>query len=600
MPENNPFGDLVPQQQPPGSAFGDLVPTAQTPPSSFMDGVEAFNRSFGRMAEGTLSKFAEFTGLTRATQAIDTVNKQEEQSLSEAKIRSPIATMAGGITGDVASSIAYGAVGAAAGSGIGMAASKVPAVAQIGSDIVSGAQAIPKVVRGMAGLAGASGALGYLNYADSEEKRIANATNSALVGGALYGVGSAVNAGIKAVAPKEGVSGFLTKVLNPKQAATQDLAHRVNVDEIATGQPGLLSQAAKSAERQGVPVTPGQLMQHEQLRGGGNTRNAEMAMRVAEADKPLVAAVSNEQLSKVSAGVKKSLDDLVPGGLEKAVATKNQLYSELDTELFATPSESSNKVIDLIKGNSILSSHLDDINTSSLKSLPDNSFVKVDALKKTIDDKLWNDSNPFMDPAKKMPHYERADLMQARDDLLGTLKAYDNNPKYVQARQLSQQITTQEKYLDVLNKKTGNQTLEDTYSALFNSKKKQEVFLKDVESVGGNVQDVKDFMNLSGMLSKSPLVKKIGEQSLDSPDIMIKGRSEGIVQSIVNKVFLSRYDKAYLDLTLGGARTRDAIKSILAPKTADGKISAFLQVLKEQSVAGTERAGAVAGGGYLQ
>jgi hypothetical protein len=247
-------------------------------------------------------------------------------------------------------------------------------------------------------------------------------------------------------------------------------------------------------------------------------------------------------------------------------------------------------ILSTIKDNPILSAHLDDINTSSLKNLPDNSFVKVDALKKSLDEKLWNDSNPFVDPTKKMPFYERNDLKAARDDLLDSLKVYDNNPKYVQARELSQQITAQGKYLEILNKKVpganqgGKLSIEDTYNALFNNEQKQAAFLRDVKATGGNVQDVKDFMTLSGQVSKSPLVKQIGRQPGDNPDVMLAGRVAKIVQTWTAKTFLERYDKAYLALTLGGEHTRDIIKNILQPKTLSEKMGKYVQFINDYVV----------------
>jgi len=617
MPNNNPFSDLMPaaapaQQQ--SSAFGDLVPNADNSAGmfnqTFMDGIEAFNRSFGKKAEGALQMFAQATGLASFEKRVDDVNAQKNQSLEEAKSRSPVATAIGGITGDVASSVAYGALGAATGMGI---AAKVPAVALAASDVASGAQVLPGVVRGAAGMAAASGGLGYLDYAPTQAEHLDNAKGSALLGAGMYGAASALSVPLKALAPKEGVSGFLTKVMNPKKAAVQDMAHRVNVDEVATGQSGMLSSAAAAAERQGVPITPGQLMQHEQLKGGGNTRNAEKAMRITEEQKLAVAEVSNEQLSKISAGVKQSLDDMVPGGTENAIATKNKLYAELDNEVFANPKDASKSaatltqsspVVDTIVSNPILKSHLDDINKSSLGKLPDNSFVKVDALKKSIDEKLWRDSNPFIDPAKQMSFYERDDLISAKKELLDSLKAYDSNPKYVQARQLSQQITAQGKYLEILQKKApeGKMSIDDTYNALFNSEVKRKAFLKDVEATGGNVADVKDFMELSSQVSKSPLIKKIGEQASDTPDTVLAGGLARIAQNFVSKTFLSRYDQAYVNLTLGGAKSRDAIKAVLSPKSQEGKIEAFLKVLQAESAKGVGRAAAVAGGesGYLQ
>lgn len=627
MPSNNPFDD-IPEvaagntSQP--TAGNTSSPTAANPFDSLpsvnksagmfnqttMDGVEAFNRSFGRMAEGTLKLFASATGMTGFEQNIDAENQRKEQSLAEAKSRSPYATLAGGVTGNVASTVAYGAMGAGAGMGI---AAKVPAVATAAADISSGSQVLPGVVRGAVNMAGTSAGLSYLNYADTQDERLTNAKNSALLGAGMYGAAHAVAVPLKALTPKEGVSGFLTKVFAPKKAAIQDMAHRVNVDEVATGQPGMLSSAAKAAERQGVPMTPGQLMQHGQLKGGGNTRNAERAMRITEEQKMAVAKISNEQLSKVSAGVKKSLDDMVPGGTENAIATKNKLYAELDNEVFANPKDASKSaamltqsspVVDTIKSNPILKSHLDDINKSSLGKLPDNSFVKVDALKKSIDEKLWRDSNPFIDPAKQMSFYDRDDLISAKKELLDSLKAYDSNPKYVQARQLSQQVTAQGKYLEILQKKApeGKMSIDDTYNALFNSEVKRKAFLEDVKAAGGNVDDVKDFITLSGQVSKSPLVKKLGEQSLDRAGVMLQGRPEGMLQNLINKTFLSRYDQMYVNLTLGGAKTRDAIKSALAPKTQEGKIKAFLKVMG----VGVPRAAAVQGGqemtdqGYLQ
>jgi hypothetical protein len=571
------------------------VPSA--PQNTFMDGVEAFNRSFANMAEGTLKGFASLTGMSSFEKRIDAVHQQGEQSLAEAKDRSPYATLAGGVAGDVASSVAYGALGGAIGKGVAAAS---PAIAGVAADISAGAAAsVPGVVRGAAGLAGASAGLSYLNYADTNDERLANAERSAAIGAGLYGAGALVGTAVKSILPKEGVSGFMSKVFDPKGSAAKDMAHRVGVDEIAAGQPGMLSQAAQAAERQGVPLTPGQLMQHNFLKGGGDTRSAEKVMRIAEADKPLIAAVSNEQLSKISGGVKKSLDDMVPGGVDNAVATKNQLYAELDKEVFMSPLDkgksagmmaASNPVVDTIKNNKILSSQLDDINTSTLSKLPDNSFIKVDALKKSLDEKLWNDSNPFIDPVKKMMPYERSDLLSAREELMSSLKGFESNPKYTQARQISQQLTVQEKYLDVLNKKAGDQNIENMYSALFNSELKRSTFLKDVEATGGNVADVKDFIELAGQVSKSPLLKKIAEQATDSPEVMLQGRASGMVQNWISKNFLNRYDQAYLKLTLGGEATRDTIKQVLAPKSQDGKIKAYMKVLGEESLKGSTRA----------
>lgn len=193
--------------------------------NSFIDGVEAFNRQFGRMAEGVLglgNRIGQMFGGGKQAQQfgadLDNLTKQNDLSLQQAQQRSPIATTIGSIAGAAGSATAYG--GGAPMSLANSAAGKI-----LGTGAVSAAQAAVEP--------------------GTPEEKMRRAAIAGTVGTAIPAVGigakKAIQSGAGAVIDSELGQAALNKFLGPYASTVTSIL------STAAGRQGLEELAAKTA-----------------------------------------------------------------------------------------------------------------------------------------------------------------------------------------------------------------------------------------------------------------------------------------------------------------------------------------------------------------
>lgn len=193
--------------------------------NSFIDGVEAFNRQFGRMAEGVLglgNRIGQMFGGGKQAQQfgadLDNLTKQNDLSLQQAQQRSPIATTVGSVAGAAGSAAAYG--GGAPMSLANSAAGKI-----LGTGAVSATQAAMEP--------------------GTPEEKMRRAAIAGTVGTAIPAVGigakKAIQSGAGAVIDSELGQAALNKFLGPYASTVTSIL------STAAGRQGLEELAAKTA-----------------------------------------------------------------------------------------------------------------------------------------------------------------------------------------------------------------------------------------------------------------------------------------------------------------------------------------------------------------
>lgn len=526
--------------------------------SSFMNGVEAFNRQFGRMAEGALDIGAGIVGTVGGAlpvvggaiqedaaalqRQIREVNRANEASARRAAEESPVAATVGGVAGAIGAGAAFG------GPGIGAAAS-IPA----------------KVAAG----AGAGAALGAVDYAETSGERLRKAAIGGAIGGAIpLGVAS-VKAGWNAVGK------YITK---PRDAALSELTESVAAEGIRPG--GVRQATATAREILGEPLTPGQTFQRSGRQAGAEiVAPREAGLLLEEGAKAQAAAKSMSVTKKVRDAVQETIDDIAPKGTKEL---KNQLYSELKEAVV------DDGTLDSLKQNQVIADTLEDIGASkysTLKDVPDNAVIKLDAVKKRIDDALRFDV--FGEAQAKLQFDEKEALKQAKAQLTGTL---DELTGYSQARKEAQKLITQNFYKDVLKKKKTDATVKDINNALFGSQEKVDMFLQDIENVGGDPIRAAKIIELTGDLADNTLLRAMKRQAqVGTP---LSTRFENLVERFANKMTGNRYNQAVIDIITEDNWVEDVEKALASQNRVE-QTAGLAEVLLDAAGEGTQRATAV-------
>lgn len=553
----NPFdqfeGQQAQQQQQPQAALGGW----------FTDGVEAMNRQFSKMALGTIDLAAApfaAAGSTTAQglrQNIANVNTQQEASLQQAQERSPWATGVGTVAGAIGSGLAYGGAGAG----------------------------------GVASLAGVSALQGGLSYAPSVEDRVKNAGIAGAVGGAL-GLGGKLVGQVKGAlfGSSGGPSGLLQKALSPESAAVRDVGYLAsktgtNVDE-----------ALAASNNLGIPLTPAQAL------GGKALGSLESGIDPSIANKGAILDFTNPQSKAIKDLTKATLDDFTPMGVEKTEGRVFQIQKSLiDNHINAKDAE-------FLQSLPIVKQGLQDLSDPSvagnIASLGADNVAKLQAVKRGIDDKLFNDTMAMVDPSKKLSGVTKDALHEAKDYIQKTLGKYGD---YAERDKLAQALAIRGRYTKLLDKKVGAEgggelSNDNIHQVLWSTPAKVDYFLKDVATTGGDVAKARDLIKLSQQTYKSAIEGVLGKQ-----ENALTAKS-GVVRDFLDSITKGRYDAALLNLTLGGNQWASKIGDVMKATTQAGKEKGFMSlvgdVLKQGTTVGASRLAAdsstPSSTGYLQ
>jgi len=544
------------------------TPAVQPSPStgnSFMDGVETFNRQFERMALGIQDKVLQGVGklpgaeagANRARNALATYNHMQERGAAEAAARSPKSAMAGSVLGAIGTGIAFGGASPAA-------AASLPA----------------KMLAG----AGVGAGLGYLDYADTEGERVEKGIVGGLVGGAIPAVAGLAKSGYNALKGGE-TSGIIQKVVNPKAAALKDTAYRMGtaVDD----SPEALAAATTPAKNLGIDtLTPGQVAMGAVDDAGSKTSYTAGAdqlrareLSLSGGDEAKRAMVMNDRVSigKTSKYVNDTVEAMAPAN---AKGIQKEAFQKLNTE-FVTPAgeitndASKSGVLDIIANNKVLANKWKEVKGASskqVKELPDNSLGQLHAMRASIDHDLKAATSTKLKAADKpLSRDVMMSLKEAKAELDGVLK---QSSTFESAMKVTQQIKIKEGYQELLAKApnpagTSSPTFDAVHKTLFGTPQKVSDFLKNVDATGGNVEQVKDIIAVSGQLYKSTLGRVAKRMSNnDEGTFRAYGSSTGVISEVIDKLTTSRYNKAMLELTLSGSKWQSEVMKVLKAKGA--------------------------------
>ena len=541
MSENDKFYNQI---------MGNLSDQQNTP-STFMDAVEGFNRSFGRVSEGTVQLVAKGLGLTGLEATQKKVHDAAEQSNAQAAQRSPIANMLGGIVGDVG----LGVYATAAGMGLG----SIPGVAK-GVGAVSGYSPAASlgVTAASGGVAGA--AIGGLNYADTLDERIKNMA----YGGAI---GAAVPVGFQAIKSLTGmtpVGDIISKYFRGKSVAINDLAKQA----AAQGETAeTITAKVANANSLKVPVTPGEAL-------GGPIRAAEAKVPLSENYRPDVNAV----LQAKELGVKGQLQ-----GTIDSVAGPNN--ADEVTKLFSSFKETkipADKLSPLLQNPSI-SSRLKGMqgNVDSVaKDLPDDSFIKLNEIKKQMDKELFADT--YHSPEKPMSPDTKFGIKNAIGQIKDTLQEVD--PNYNVANKLAQQGIIKDEFNGLYSKlklKAGTEQspdVKDIYNTFFGNAEKQDTFLSKLAQTANTPEEAtaltdnaKKLMDVMSKVQDSPLRRILNKGIEANP------KGINVYQAIEKGALGEQYKDTVLDLMLHQDKWAPAISKILAKGTPSKELTEFMR-----------------------
>lgn len=577
--------------------------------STFMDGISAFNRQFERLALGSMQLMSNYLPES-VNQSVERVRKlgygglvvgQNEADL--AAQRSPIASGVGTVAGAVGAGTAYGAIGA----GIGGAV--FPEAASAISTYKAAHPIIASVAQGAAG----GSTLGVLDEADSGEQRLKKAAIGGLAGGAI-------GAAIPAV---KGAANYVDRnLLRPGKAALENAANTIG-SEVGSNI-GAVKQATQSADQVGTQVSmgeafpesigpseriinPSKQVKDELIRPAYNQRvrdtkqaisNTIEQMAPKDADnqtKQLFGELGTQFVSPTgeitknapaeSSNILKDLINQLPSGSEK-----NKLLESLNAEGISL----SSGVPDIIKNNSILVDKYKDMlaaKSEKFKSIPRNSIAFYDQIRKSIDDDLYTSSvNKRLSPEKSLKPDQEAALQEARVQLKEVL---NQSPEYQKAMEIGRQKKIQATYNELINSKSfksgrGNDIgLDEIRSQLFSTKEKQNKFIDDVITTGGNPEQAKAVIDLTDKLSKSPLQRILNVSTEgDAGNTRQYGKSVSDIVGTVQQKLNANYYKAVLNLTLD-PKWSDKITEVLSKRTQKSKLTGYADLLKSIVTTGT-------------
>lgn len=551
------FDDLIPKQPntespeantiasdsaaSPTNQFQDLIPKQEsqqerTPNSAFMAAVDGWNRAFGRTAEGGLQLLSNYLP-DKFNRAVTELNQQKEREFEQDLIDHPVASKIGELAGYIGQEAL-------------LPVSKANLLTKVGSYAATG------------------GTLMSSQYGDAEQRK-----ERGLYGAAMSGIFGAAGElgwmGAKSLLSSSAKTapGLLRKLFRPKDAAVQDIAHNIsNTTDLPT-----LLQRGGAAERHGVTLTPGETL------GGNVLPNVEKNYSMSQQSQLEAAKYLNNRASTLKTKVKDIIDNFVPEGDEVAQTTKAKMYENL------APLQAKPKTSEALLSHPVISNELEALNKNPLmpkaiKDMPNNSVLKLDAIKKEIDSQLYNNKTFLNGNEKTISASEKTVLQDARAQIVNRLDK--EFPQYAQARKVAERLTLKSQITKELNSIkpevraiNGEISLEQMFNKLWNTPAKQERFIEAVKRTGGNDYQAADVIQILNQIRKSPL------------ESLIKAKPEGIntgtsirgnlmngsstifsrMSSFVDELVMGKYNKAVIDLTLNGKWKPEVAKLMSKP-----------------------------------
>lgn len=532
------------------AAFQTSTPQQTPPPSSsgaFMSMVDNFNKSFQNTAEGTLQALSpllpdkfnkavnyDVSNNNVANYGIGGNLGVTSHDLTQEQLNHPIASKIGSIVGQVAQ---YAV----------LPTSKTGIMTRIASNALG------------------AGLLSATQPGNAYER-----TRSGLIGAALGGGSTA----LLETAPT--VLGMLGHGNAEKTIANQVMQ---------SGGKDQFYKGVGPANALGEWIAPSEAM------GGRVMPSKTAAMRLTEPEQFELGNKLAEREDNVVGKIHKIINDFVPEGDIKASELQQQLYKQLPS------TDVHPDVISELKNNPNIADEFNKF--SSLKhtqenaNLSDTNLTKLDLIKRQLDHQLYSGKSLLNGQERDLEGTELQALQQARGQVVN---AIDNaSPKITmpdgstssvsqQARQLSERMFMKRDMMDQLNlvgEKAGEidqQPLNKIYNRLWNTPEKQNNFLEAVNSSGGDVNTAKNVITFVNQIRNSPLeslVKKPAEVG-ESP---LKGGSEGMIHTFVNKLFKGNYNKELFDLTINSKKWQTAVNTIMNKPNANGAIGAFKTLL---------------------
>ena len=569
------FDDLIPKQPdtssvasptdntvaPPKNQFQDLVPKqeAQQEPvhnSAFMSAIDGWNRAFGRTAEGGLQLLSNYLP-DKFNKAVTQLNQQKEREYAQDLIDHPVASKIGEFAGYIGQEALLPVAKA-------NLATKIASYAATGGALMGGQYGSPeqRQERGLYGAAmsGVFGAAGELGWMGAKSLLNSSATSS---------------------------PGLLRKLFKPEGAATQEIASNISN---TTNLNNMLVRG-QAAERVGVTLTPGETV------GGNILPQAEKGYLVSQQSKLEAAKYLNDRSSVLKTKVKDIIDNFVPEGDEVAQTTKAKMYEDL------APLQATSQTSEALLSHPVISNELQALNKNplmpkALREMPDNSVLKLDAVKKEIDSQLYNNKTFLNGNEKTISASEKSVLQDARAQIVDRLDS--EYPQYAQARKVAERLTLKSqinKELGMIKPEpraiNGEVTLDQMYNKLWSTPEKQSRFIEAVKRTGGNDYQASDVIQVLNQIRQSPL------------ESLLKAKPEGVnagtsirgnlmngsatifsrLSSFVDDLTLGRYNKALVDLTING-KWKPEVAKLMSKPNEQTLLMTFKKVLDKVSVAG--------------
>ena len=553
----NPFMEL-PQQ---------AAEQAPSVPSSFMDKVDIFNRGFERYALGGLQMLNNIPVVGRALptdEQLAAQNAKSEANYRQAYARtpSPVVDTLGQIGGAITASAPAA-----------MATTMAGPMGGLGATLQGAATG------GMAGL---------VDYSENTSDRIAKGVTGTLMGGALGGAFYAGGALMENIIPKIGASSFVKKMLSPKEAAVDDIASAIKNDYA-----GNIPRALDDISRAPVGATPGEAMG----RGAGQAgvlRRMESGIPVSPESKQVI---SDSIIPRAEEAKKSIFEAIGRMGTPKVKQTKAEAFAAMaddfispDGSLVKGAPASTNYVPEFVKSNPTLASKYTEVanaKSEAYSSLPNNSVAKLHKVEESIKMDLYNAKpNPRTGAiAKILAPDEQQALIEAKNIIRPVLEQSESFNKAMAA---TSSLKKHDYYQELLKTKkadagsNGRLSLDQVFDAVIPQKMRQQQFIKDVISTGGEPETVVKLVDLADSLRKAPLweVLKGGNKSSATT---LGGKSLGAVQQIVSNLTLDRYYKAMLEVTLSGDKWKSEIAQVLKASAGQEQQVGFLDLLKKAS-----------------
>lgn len=609
---DNTFNDLIPNSKPQPTAdnpYADLVPkkgdNSNQDSGAFMASVDQFNRSFGRMSEGVLHGGAELSSYLGGGQAmkdyagqVNNLTNSQDSAAAQSAAQHPTAAKVGSIVGNTARFLP---VAAATG---GLSVPGQLATGGIGAGAQTAIENTPNE----------SGEDKFTNSMDSAAGGVAG-TGIGL--GLAKGIGLLSSAGNSSTAKE--AAGFIKKAIAPYKSAVTNIANKVTN---AGGLDKVLPRG-EAASNLGTWLSPA-----EQI-GTSDASKAESSLLLPnEAGKSDLMAATQGRDDLLHNTFNKTVDDMVPNGVEATTKEKNILFNNMKSDTVPGPKTLSNmqgninqmksdpnvppatveaaqnkldtfaEQIKNVQTNPVISKYVNDLNNSDLipkdiKELPMNSVAKLQLIKQNIDHDLWSNSKTSTgDSLKKLNPGEYTALTQANSELKSVLS--QSSPNFDRANKLAQQLILQKRVkadiasIPNLPGAKGQPSITQIQDKLFPTPQKTDNYLRMVSETGGDPKVAKNLIETMNDIKNSP-INDIVARPAGLSATNIAGRNIGIVQRFLVNLVHGRYNDAYSKLLTNNA-WQPVVAHALAQKTQMGVISHLANVFNAVNKSGAAKA----------